>query len=577
MIKTVRFLLKFLAPFGYLLFLSIILGSATILANIGLMGTSAYLIAKAALHPSIATLQVAIVGVRFFGLSRGVFRYLERLVSHNLNFKLVTGLRVWLYQKIEPLAPGIIYLYNSGDLLNRLVADLDNLDDFYVRSLSPVAVAAIIIGSSSLFLGNINNHTGWILFCGMLLCATILPVSIFKITQKTNQKQVEIKNKLSVWMVDYLNGLDEILLYGKEKEFRKQAEELTQESGKNQIYQAFNNSLSTGINLLLTNLTLVMVILIVTPSIHQGKMEGFLLPVITLIILASFEAVNPLAATAQNMVKSIKSGTRIREISEVKPLVQDLPEPYTLEKEPLLIEVMGGGFRYATDEEWALRDIQLTIHPGEKIAILGPNGSGKTTIAYLMQRYYPLTEGILLLNGMDILKIREDNIRDLLTYVNPRPYFFNKSLRENLRMAKEDASDIELEEVIGRTGLMEWMSLLPAGLNTSLGENGWAMSGGEKQKLSLARVLLRKPSVVILDEPTANMDAITSRKIIPELIRSTEGKSLVWITHSLIGLEQMDQLIIMDQGRIVERGKYMDLIKAGGYFSKVWKIQQDQF
>ncbi|MCE1253250.1 MAG: thiol reductant ABC exporter subunit CydC [Anaerolineae bacterium] len=569
--KILRFLLSLVKPFIGLAFLSVFLGAATITANISLMGTSAYLIAYAALHPSIAYLQVAIVGVRFFGLARGAFRYLERLVSHSLNFKILARLRVWLFARLEAIAPAGLLDASGGDLLTRLIEDVETLDNFYIRALSPPLVAVVVVGSTSLFLGGFSPILGWTMFAGLLVSGLCMPIMVYFGNRTLGRDVVKLKSQMGSLMVESMQGLGELSIYGRNGDALTRLNGLSNQLADKQFWQTSISSAGNAINLLVTNITLWGMLIISISLVNQGELDGVLLAVIALITLASFEAVTPLVQSAQNLENSMTSARRIFDTAEKKSLINDGNE--TMPDEIKTISVQNLSFGYGRGNEFNLSRINLNLHKGKKLALVGPSGAGKTSMAGLLLRFYPVTSGKILLDDNDIQKYSADKVRERINLVSQSVYIFNDTLRNNLLLARPDANDEFLVSVLKQVSLIDWFNALPQGLNTWMGEQGAFISGGERQRLALARTLLMDSPFIILDEPFSNLDSVTSQALFKTYLQALNNKGIMWITHRLVGLEEMDEIIVINNGRITERGQHQALIQQNGWYARMWVIQ----
>ncbi|MHB1384083.1 MAG: thiol reductant ABC exporter subunit CydC [Bellilinea sp.] len=566
-------LLTFLKPFNRWVLLSIFFSTATIASGIGLLGTSAYLISRAALHPSIAVLQVAIVGVRFFGISRGIFRYLERLTSHSVNFRLLAQLRVWVYRVIEPLIPAATPEVHSGDLLNRVISDVDSLENFYVRVVSPYVAAGITVIGMGFFVGQIHPALGLVLVAGMLVCGLLVPLAALWLGQKPGQAIVAVQSRWSARFIESVQGIGDLTAFGQTASAARKLESLNGELRKAQIRQVGGGAWVNASNNLITNLTMAAVLWLAIPLVSNGYLEGFLLPVVTMLVLASFEAVTPLAQAAHVHSVTRQAGKRLFELENIAPAVTDPQKPLSFRGGMHKIEIRDLSFQYLANEPSALQGINLNLPAGKKIAVVGPSGAGKSTIINLMMRLWEFDHGEILLDDRDIRLFNAEEVRNQFTVIPQFAYIFNASLRQNLRLARPNAEDEELIDGLQQAGLGEWFRTLPDGLNTWVGEHGLRLSGGERQRLGVARVLLRDTPFIILDEPTANLDAITEAGLIDRLHAAFSGKGVLWITHRRVGLERMDEIIVLDDGKIIERGTHDALIRTGGHYARLWELQ----
>ncbi len=568
-------LLKFLRSSWKDVALATLIGSGTIASSIALIGTSAWLISKAALHPSIAALNVAIVGVRFFGISRGVFRYLERLVSHRITFNLLARLRTWFYQALEPLAPARLMHYHSGDLLSRISTDVDTLENFYIRVVSPPLVALVIAIGTSAFLGVYALQLAWILLGFLLVVGVGLPFIAHKVGKKNGESLIHQRADLQTLLVDGIQGLSDLLAFGREKTQQEKLHSLSTEYGKSQEHSAWISGLFNGLGLLFTNLAMWTVLVVSVPLVTAGKLDGVMLGALALIALVSFEAVTPLPLAAQMLGESLEAGHRLFEIVDAEPEVVESREQRveSKKKKGASIEFADLSFTYELENEAALHDISFKLTTGQSLAIVGPSGAGKSTLMNLLLRFWEYRQGEILLNGRSLHEYNADDVRAQIAIIPQKAYFFNTSIRENLRMARPDASDTEIEDVARKAQIHDFIETLPKGYDTYIGEQGTRLSGGERQRLAIARAILKDAPILILDEPTANLDPITEREVLNELFALMRGKTTLLITHRLLGLEQADEIIVLDRGRIVQRGDQAQLMREAGIFRQMMNIQ----
>ncbi len=569
-----RRLLGFLRPYLGWVALSVLAGVATVVSNIALLGTSAYLIASAALHPSIALLQVAIVGVRFFGLARGIFRYLERLASHSVNFRLLARLRTWFYQAVEPLAPARLIHQPSGDLLSRAMGDIETLENFYVRAVSPVIVAAVVTAGMGLYVGSFSPALGGVLLGGMLLSGLAVPLLAGLLNRVQGSRWVNARADLSARVVDSIQGLPDLLACGAESAALQNIQAASQVGIRAQRRMLWSGAVTGSLNQLFTHLTLWAVLLIAIPLVSAASLDGVLLAVLVLITLASFEAVTPLAQAAQFWQTSRQSARRLFEIAD-EPL--PVPEPGSPIPAPGLaaLQVKNLTFRYAPDLPPALYDLNFSLIPGQVLALIGPSGAGKSTLANILLRFWDVGAGMVLLDGHDIRAYTSMDIRRMTALVSQSTYLFNATLRQNLLLASPNAPEEDLSSVLERVALGAWLRSLPDGLDTWLGEHGLQVSGGERQRLALARAILQDAPLVILDEPTANLDAVTESQVLSLLRQVLAGRTVLWITHRLAGLDWADEILVLNDGQLVERGTQAQLLVAGGLYAQMQHTQMN--
>ncbi len=576
-------LLRLVSDFWLRILLAAFLGFATVASSIGLMMTSAFIIAKAALHPSIADLQVAIVGVRFFGISRGLFRYLERYVSHDLNFRLLARIRVWLYQRIEPLAPARLQAYRSGDLLTRLVADVDELENFFIRVLAPPLVAIGIIALTWALLSLFSPAAALAVVVLLILAGAAFPLLVQTLGRRPGQQHIALRSRLNAHLVDGVQGMADLLAYGAEARYLAQVDALNQETGRVQNRLGAIAALNDAGVQFIMNIAVVIALAFAVPAVTSGALSGVHLAVIALGVMAAFEAVQPLPLALQHLSATLAAARRIFQVVDAPPAVTEPPHPLPCSKQREQVAKRTGdapvltvrelSFRYGPNEPLALQNITFTLPPGGRMAIVGPSGAGKSTLVHLLMRFWDFDQGRIELEGRDIRDCAGDDVRARFSVVSQTTHLFNATLRENLLLARPDASESDLWEALAQAQLADFVRDLPQGLDTWTGEMGVQLSGGERQRLAIARALLKDAPILLLDEPTANLDAATERALWRDLSRLMARRSVLLITHRLVGMEQMDAILVLRAGRIVARGTHAELLASGGLYARLWALQ----
>lgn len=543
-------LLSFLRPHWRSITLAVALGTLTITSGIALMSTSAFLISAAALMPSIAELQVAIVGVRFFGISRGVFRYLERLVSHSVTLQVLTDLRVWFYQAIEPLAPARLQQSHSGDLLTRAVSDIETLKDFYVRVISPPLVAisvALVFGFFLSFYSPVLTLAAWV---AMLFVGLLVPVIIHFLSRSLQAAWVAARASAAQAVVDGVQGLADLLANNAARRHMEHAAAANSSAARAEEKLAWIGGLHSVLTTLGVNFGGWLVLLLAIPLASSGQISGVALAVVTLGTLAAFEAVLPFAQAGQLLQAQLASAHRLFELtlSPAPPRRFSPAPPHPLSPAPAL-SLRHVSFSYTLGFP-ILRDLSLELSPGQKVAILGPSGAGKSTLFNLLLRFWDSGGGEIRVDGIDTRELPGAQVRSLFSVVPQQVHIFNATLEDNLRLAKPDASRQELNEAARRARLLDFIEAQPDGWQTWAGEHGLRLSGGERQRLGVARALLRDAPILLLDEFITHLDEATASAVLAETLAAASDRTVLLITHTPGGLAAFDAIYAMKNGKL---------------------------
>lgn len=544
-------LLTLMAPFRWWIIAGVLLSFATTGASVGLMAVSAYLISKAALVTDTADLNVIITGVRFFAISRAALRYAERYVTHLATFRILTRLRVWFYRAVEPLAPARLMQYRSGDLLTRIVADIETLENFYLRVVIPPLAAVLVTLLACLILGSFDVWLAVALLVFVVLTGVVLPLVTRWLSRQPAPEMIAARAEMNASLVDEVQGIADLLAYGQEEAYQARALSLSQQLNRVQERLAVIRGMGNGLAALFTSLAALTVLFLAIPLVTNGQIEGVYLALLPLTAIASFEAVQPLAQAMQMLESSQAAARRVFELVDAEPAVIDPVLPLSPPTRAIGIEVSDLYFRYAPDQALALDGISFAVPPGGRIAIMGPNGSGKSTLMNLLLRFWDYDQGSIRIDGQELHAYRADDVRELIGVVPQHTHLFNATIRDNLYLADPEASQDDLVAACQQAQLHEFIQSLPQGYDTLIGENGQLLSGGERQRLAIARAILKNAPILILDEATSQLDALTEQRLMESLEPFMAGRTTFIISHRRAGFERIDQVIALEEGRVV--------------------------
>jgi ATP-binding cassette, subfamily C, bacterial CydC len=573
-VRTFLRLAGFLKPHIPRVMLAILLGVATVTSNVGLLATAAYVISASALVAFLGSLVIPIYLVRLFGVSRAGARYAERLISHNLTFKLLADIRTWFYTRLEPLAPARLLRHRTGDLLSRIVGDVEELQNVYLRIIAPVAVASVTSLLTFALLYSFGPPLAFVAL-GFLLAAGIgVPILVRNLAGGLGRRQLGLRGELNAGILDGVQGAQDLLAFGREHDHERNIATLNRRLGRMQGKMAFITGLQDALGDLLMNLAMTSVLVLAIPLVSGGEVRGVLLAFLALVVLGSFEAVQPLGTAFQFLGRSVGAAERIFEIVDAEPEVQDPATPLSIPRDHKL-EFDKVGFRYK--DGFALEHVSFTLEPGKRIAIVGPSGAGKSTLVGLVLRFWNPKEGEISIGDCNVREYAQDDVRALIGVVSQDTHVFNDTLRANLLLARPEATEDDLRVVLAQAQLDELVERLPRGLESPLGEQGLKLSGGERQRLSVARALLKDAPLLVLDEPTANLDPATERELLDAVYRSAQDRATLVITHRLVRMQEMDEILVLERGRIVERGTHTELEARHGTYRRMLEIQREIF
>jgi len=545
-------------PVGRLL-LSVLLGAAAVLAGVGLMTLAGYLISRCAQHPPVLSLTVVIVGVRAFGVARPVARYAERLVSHDLAFRVLARTRVAAVRLLAVRLPDRAGRDRDGDLLARLVGDIDATQNLFLRGLSPPLVALVSGAASIAAAALLLPSAGLVLAAGLLAGGVLVP-ALAAAAGRSGRRRATVRAELTAELVELLGGAPELVVHGADRAALGRVERLDGELVRLGRRDAVAAGLVDGLALVVSGLTVAGVLATCLYAAGDGRLDRVLVAAVTLLAAAAFEAVVPLPATALVLRATLESGRRLLELVDRPPAVRDPAVPAALPTTglagpagsaagPLVLD--GVHVRPDDSDGWGLRGADLSLAPGRRLALLGRSGSGKTTIAELLVRFLDPDSGRVRLAGADLRTLAQRDLRARVTLDRQDAYLFASTIRENVRLARPGADDAAVVAALRRAGLGDWVAGLPAGLDTTVGEDGAAVSGGERRRLALARAFLADTPVLVLDEPTAHLDRPAATALMTDLLSATDDRAVLLITHRSEEAARTDGVLRLRRGRIV--------------------------
>ncbi|WP_210442433.1 heme ABC transporter ATP-binding protein/permease CydC [Vibrio crassostreae] len=548
--------------------LGMLLAFATLSASIGLLTLSGWFISASA----VAGLTIAREtfnymlpggGVRGLAMSRTAGRWGERVVSHNATFKLLTDLRIFFFKKLAPLIPGRISNLRDADLLNRLVADVDAMDHVYLRLVSPVTVGVLGIFFLTLFLMWFDSSLGLILGSILLIMLLVWPILFYKLGKRNGGELTQNKADLRVTTLDWIEGYSELTLFGAEERYRNAILETQQKLMANQFVNANLTGMASAALMLFNGLTLVLMLWLAADGVGGNAPDPFI-ALMAFATMASFELLMPIAGAFQHLGQTLSSARRLNEVILSEPEVQFAEEKLDINK-PLDITFSNVTFNYPDSERSVLNAVDLTIPATNKVAIVGQTGSGKSTLIQLLTRYWDPKKGYISIAGIELTQWNESQLRESISVVSQRVDILNGTLRDNLLIAKPEANDDHLANILKDVGLEKLLE--NNALDSWLGDGGRQLSGGEKRRIGIARAILHDAPILLLDEPTEGLDKQTEQSIMALFEKHFEGKTVIFITHRLIGLESMDSIVLIEQGEIVENGSHETLLnEEGRYF-----------
>lgn len=541
-------LFKLLRPYAGWVLLGVLLSLATVLANISLLTLSGWFITAMALA-GIASVDMnyftPAATIRGLAIARTGGRYLERLVTHEATFRITAQLRYWFYEKLEPLAPAALQHYHSGDLLRRIRSDIDTLESFYLRTFSPIMVALIAGIIVLLFLSRYHLQLMLVELVLLVVAGLIVPLIANKFSKKPGEELVEKSAVLQTQVIDSIQGMGELQIYQADARL---TETLSQQSESVLEAQTSLNRVSgmaQGSTLFFANLAMWLMVIVAIPLLATSQLEPAQLPMLALLALASFEMIMPLPLALQALPQTLTAAKRIFAIIDTPVQVSEpaspkaIPEDFTLEFDKV-------SFAYPEQSKSTLENFSLRIEQGQKVGIVGPSGAGKSTIIALLMRFWDPQQGQITLGDDALTAYDSEELRKQFAVASQQVHLFNSTVKRNLLLANPEAADEQIVEVCKIAEIHDFIESQEEGYDTWIGEAGTRLSGGQIQRLAIARALLKDAPILILDEPGENLDAETELRVMQNILEASVGRTVILITHKKVGLEAMDQLVSLN-------------------------------
>ncbi|YCA45970.1 thiol reductant ABC exporter subunit CydC [Bacillus sp. JZ8] len=576
MVKKSSWIMPYVQKYKYRMITIMLLSMLSIGSAAALMFTSGFLISKSSLRPeNILLVYVPIVLVRTFGLGRAVFRYSERLVSHDFILRVLAKMRTRLYHLVEPRIAGNKQL-KTGEILGVLAEDIEGLQDLYLRTVLPTASALLLYIISIIALGYFSLPFALLMALYFFMLIIVMPIFSLVHMRAVNRIYKHEKDRMYQYTTDGLLGISDWLMSGQKGTFLervlrigRKVDEADRKTKRWQYYREF-------IAQVVVAAMIVTMMIFSSNLFSHGELANVYIAAFVLVVIPLSEAIIPVSNAVEKYPRYEESLTRITnledklESSKENRLEQVV---YNRSKENITIDLKNLSFQYEEQEGAVLKDINLHIPQGKKIAIIGRSGAGKSTLLQAIQGLLVPTEGSVTLNAYNASSIK-DGTSFLISVLNQNPYLFNTNVANNLLLANESATEEEVKEVVKKVRLENLVSSLQDGYQTSMEETGQRFSGGERQRIALARVLLQKTPIVMLDEPTVGLDPITERALLDTIFETLEGKTLLWVTHHLTGIEKMDEIIFLEDGRVKMRGTHDELLKTSSYYQKLYELDK---
>jgi thiol reductant ABC exporter CydC subunit len=537
--------------------------------SVGLTATATWLICRAAQQPPLAALVVATVLVRALAIGRGAFRYAERLAGHDAVLTLMARLRGRFFEALVPLAPSGLTEFRRAELLARLASDVEAVEDLLIRAVLPAFAVFMVGGASVVWAFTLLPQAGLALALGLLVAGLVLPVGSALMMYRTGVRLSAAKEELAAGTVDLVEGVEDLLLNGAYEGASQQGWAVADAVVRIERIRAGWQAVLSAVGVLVQLGTCAAVGWFALTS----RLDPVMVAVLVLASLAVLEVALPLHAAGERWGALVTSLRRVRTVLALR-VADDPQEPVRAPETPTTVSLIDVSVIYPGAAAPSLSGVSLSVPAGARVALVGPSGSGKSTVLALVLRLVRPGTGRVELSGTDINALAGADLRPrLVAGLTQDAALFSGSIRSNLLLADSDATDARMWAVLARAGAEPWVRQLPDGLDTWIGRQGGRLSGGERQRLALAVALLSDPSVLVLDEPTESLDPAAADAVLADTVHATAGRTVLLVSHRLHGLEDLDKIVVLDGGRVVQCGAHKDLISQPGYYQERYRAE----
>ena len=548
---VVRRLLRVGRPPWGRLGLSTLLGALGAAATVGLLAGSGAVVAKAAFRPGLGAIAGLLAAVEVIAFLRGPLRYGERLVGHDAAFRVLGRWRLWLYDRLEPLAPAGLQAWRSGDLLARAVDDVDELQDLYLR-IGPPAVIALTTSMLTVVVVGVLVPYAALVVGLSLVGAMIVPATLAVAVRSAADRQSELRGEMAADVVDLLRGSADLLAFGRAQEVLERVQAADRSLTRSAKRRALATGLVGGLVTAFLGVAVIGVLILSANAVHEHRLEPVMMAVLPLATIGAFEAIPPVSAAVLRFGEVVAAGGRILAIGDVPAPVSDPADPAPSPAPSSEIALREARLRYAEHLRWVLEAVDLDLAPGSRTAVVGRSGAGKSSLVNALLRYWPLGGGTYTVGGTDTTRLRQHDVRSRYALLDQDADLFAGSIRDNVALAHPDATEAQVRRVVELAQLAEWVDTLPEGLDTPVGEHGTKVSGGQRQRIAMARAMLRSVPILLLDEPTAGLDKETAQRLLGDLRSSFPAEAILLVTHRREELAGFDRVLTMREGRLVE-------------------------